>query len=198
MRNVLGSLFCFTVLGAPALRAEEKAVTTTADQAKQLAQDQRGRLILDHLTALSPEAAKELARHEGWLSLNDLKSLSNETAEALAQQKGQLHLDGLTSLSPEVARALARHNGELSLNGLTSLSDEVGVALAKHTGAYCDFAVIYGVSPEGLKPSFKGITYKFKGGAEHSMEGITDEQHAILQKIAWETVSKYPYAGVAR
>lgn len=64
--------------------------------------------------------------------------------------------------------------------------------------AYCDFAVIYGVSPEGLKPSFKGITYKSKGGAEHSMEAITDEQHAILQKIAWETVSKYPYAGVAR
>jgi sulfatase modifying factor 1 len=63
---------------------------------------------------------------------------------------------------------------------------------------YCDFAVIYGVSPEGLKPSFKGITYKSKGGAEHSMEGITDEQHAILQKIAWETVSKYPHAGIAR
>ena len=64
--------------------------------------------------------------------------------------------------------------------------------------AYCDFAVIYGVSPEGLKPSFKGLTYKSKGGAEHSMEGITDEQHAILQKIAWETVSKYPYAGIPK
>ncbi|MCE9531689.1 MAG: hypothetical protein K8T89_11290 [Planctomycetes bacterium] len=64
--------------------------------------------------------------------------------------------------------------------------------------AYCDFAVIYGVSPEGLKPSFKGITYKSKGGAEHSMEGITNEQHAILQKIAWETVSQYPYAGAIR
>lgn len=64
--------------------------------------------------------------------------------------------------------------------------------------AYCDFAVIDGVSPEGLKPSFKGITYKSKGGAEHSMEGITDEQHAILQNIAWEKVSKYPYTGVSR
>ncbi|MCE9568025.1 MAG: formylglycine-generating enzyme family protein [Planctomycetes bacterium] len=64
--------------------------------------------------------------------------------------------------------------------------------------AYCDFAVIYGVSPEGLKPSFKGISYKSKGGAEHSMEGITDEQNGILQKLAWETVSKYPYTGVAR
>ena len=30
------------------------------------------------------------------------------------------------------------------------------------------------------------------------MDGITDEQHAILQKLAWETVSKYPYAGVTK
>jgi len=64
--------------------------------------------------------------------------------------------------------------------------------------AYCDFAVIYGVSPEGLRPSFKGITYKSKGGAEHTMEGITDEQHAILQKIAWETVLSYPYTGIPK
>ncbi len=64
--------------------------------------------------------------------------------------------------------------------------------------AYCNVATMYVASPVGLRPSFKGITYKSKGGAEHSMEGITDEQHAILQKIAWETVSKYPYAGVAR
>jgi len=64
--------------------------------------------------------------------------------------------------------------------------------------AYCDFAVIYGVLPEGLKPSFQGLTYKSKGGSDHSMEGITDEQHTILQKIAWETVSNYPYAGIAK
>jgi len=30
------------------------------------------------------------------------------------------------------------------------------------------------------------------------MDGITDEQHAILQKLVWETVSKYPYAGVTK
>ncbi|MBC7819847.1 MAG: esterase family protein [Planctomycetaceae bacterium] len=27
--------------------------------------------------------------------------------------------------------------------------------------------------------------------------GLNDEQHAILQKLAWETVSAYPYSGVA-
>ena len=26
--------------------------------------------------------------------------------------------------------------------------------------------------------------------------GVDEAQHAILQKIAWETVSAYPYAGI--
>jgi len=47
--------------------------------------------------------------------------------------------------------------------------------------AYCNFAAIYQKSPVGLKLE---------------MKNITDEHHAILQKIAWETVSKYPHSGV--
>lgn len=47
--------------------------------------------------------------------------------------------------------------------------------------AYCNFAAIYRRSPEGIKLDVKDIT---------------DEHHAILQKIAWETVSKYPHSGV--
>jgi hypothetical protein len=47
--------------------------------------------------------------------------------------------------------------------------------------AYCNYAAIYQKSPVGLKLE---------------MEDITDEQHAILQKLAWETVSQYPYAGL--
>ena len=47
--------------------------------------------------------------------------------------------------------------------------------------SYCNFAAIYHISPEGLKA---------QGG------GVTDEQHAILQKLAWETVSKYAHSGV--
>ena len=50
--------------------------------------------------------------------------------------------------------------------------------------AYCNYAAIYQKSPVGLKLEMK--------------EDITDEQHAILQKLAWETVSKYPYAGVSK
>jgi hypothetical protein len=64
--------------------------------------------------------------------------------------------------------------------------------------AYCNVATMYGISPVGLNPSFKGITYATKGGKPHYMDGITDEQNAILQRIAWETVSKYRHAGLAR
>lgn len=48
--------------------------------------------------------------------------------------------------------------------------------------SYCNFIAIYGLNPAGLKLS---------------VPGVTDEQHKILQEIAWETVSTYPYA-VAR
>ena len=53
-------------------------------------------------------------------------------------------------------------------------------------GAYMHFAAIYRMSPEGLK--FPG-----KDG-----DGLTDDQRAILQKLAWDMVSKYPYAGIAK
>jgi hypothetical protein len=48
--------------------------------------------------------------------------------------------------------------------------------------SYCNFAAIYRISPEGLKMS---------------VSGIDENQHAKLQKIAWETVSAYPYSGAA-
>jgi hypothetical protein len=64
--------------------------------------------------------------------------------------------------------------------------------------AYCNVATMYGISPVGLNPSFKGVTYATKGGKAHFMDGITDEQNAILQRIAWETVSKYRHAGIAK
>ena len=53
-------------------------------------------------------------------------------------------------------------------------------------GAYMHFAALYRMSPEGLK--FPG-----KDG-----DGLTDAQRAILQKLAWDMVSKYYYAGIAK
>jgi hypothetical protein len=55
--------------------------------------------------------------------------------------------------------------------------------LGARLGAYMHFAALYRMSPEGLK---------FPG------DGLPDEQRAILQKLAWEMVSKYPYAGIAK
>lgn len=49
--------------------------------------------------------------------------------------------------------------------------------------AYCDFAAIYRMSPEGHPLSERSIS---------------PEQHKILQKLAWDTVSNYPYAGVKK
>ena len=51
--------------------------------------------------------------------------------------------------------------------------------------AYCEFAARYRMSPVGLK--LTGESFK----------GLTDEQHAVLQRIAWDVVSQYPYAGIA-
>ena len=48
--------------------------------------------------------------------------------------------------------------------------------------SYCNYAAIYRASPEGLKMT---------------VPGVEEAQHAILQKIAWETVSSYPPAGIA-
>lgn len=47
---------------------------------------------------------------------------------------------------------------------------------------YCTFAALYQMSPVGLEIKLD--------------KEITQEQNAVLQTIAWETVSKYPYAGI--
>jgi hypothetical protein len=56
-----------------------------------------------------------------------------------------------------------------------------GLGPVQALAAYCNFAVIYRRSPEGLSLV---------------EPGVDEAQHRILQHIAWETVSKYPYAGV--
>lgn len=48
---------------------------------------------------------------------------------------------------------------------------------------YCNFAAIYGRSPEGLTLN---------------EPGVDAAQHAILQRIAWATVSGYSHGGVAK
>lgn len=62
---------------------------------------------------------------------------------------------------------------------------------------YCAHAAIHRKSPEGLKPSSPDGFY-WGPRADKGKVPVDDAQHAILQRIAWETVSKYPYAGVAK
>ncbi|MDZ4688520.1 MAG: hypothetical protein SH850_25885 [Planctomycetaceae bacterium] len=56
-----------------------------------------------------------------------------------------------------------------------------GLGHIQALAAYCNYAVIYRRSPEGLMLN---------------EPGVTPEQHAILQRIAWTTVSNYNHAGV--
>lgn len=73
--------------------------------------------------------------------------------------------------------------------------DEHGNNQIYALGAYCAYAAIHGKSPEGMRPKFPAdgnLTGKRDGNVP-----LDDEQNAVLQRIAWETVSKYPYAGVA-
>ena len=63
-------------------------------------------------------------------------------------------------------------------------TDQIGHAHAhvQALATYCNYAAIYRVSPVGLKVP---------------RSGLDEAQHAILQTLAWETVSTYPYAGIA-
>lgn len=64
--------------------------------------------------------------------------------------------------------------------------------------AYCHYATLYRASPEGLSVPFPEFKTKPKGASEEIILGaLTPAEDALLQRIAWETVSKYPYAGVA-
>jgi hypothetical protein len=89
------------------------------------------------LTALSPEAARCLAKWKGKdLFLNAVTDLSPEAARLLADWNGDwLGLNGLQELSPETAVHLARWKGKgLSLNGLSRLSPQVVAILSEWKG----------------------------------------------------------------
>ncbi|MFN7812428.1 MAG: hypothetical protein ACK5SI_07175 [Planctomycetia bacterium] len=66
---------------------------------------------------------------------------------------------------------------------------------------YCNLATMYGVSPIGLKPDFSGIKRGGGKGRAYTFDDlapITDEQREILQRLAWEKVTSYPYSGVKK
>ena len=169
-RAIFGSLLCLGLLTSATLRAEDtnQIKQITVEDAKRLAQENTGRLLLNGLTILSDDAAKELARQDGWLALNGLKTLSKEAAGAFRQHKGYLHLDGLTTITDEAAKALAGHAGELSLNGLASLSDEAARAFAQHRGGRLFLKGLTTLSGEAAK----ALALR-KGGGPMYLDGLT-------------------------
>jgi hypothetical protein len=58
-----------------------------------------------------------------------------------------------------------------------------GLGHVQALASYCNFTAIYRKSPVGLSLNERGVS---------------DEQHAILQRIAWDVVSNYKYSGVSR
>jgi hypothetical protein len=169
-RAIFGSLLYLGLLTSATLRAEDtnQIKQITVEDAKRLAQENTGRLLLNGLTILSDDAAKELARHAGWLALNGLKTLSKEAAAALGQHKGDLHLNGLTTITDEAAKALAGYAGELSLNGLASLSDEAARAFAQHRGGRLSLKGLTTLSGESAK-----VLALRKGGGQMYLDGLT-------------------------
>ena len=77
----------------------------------------------------------------------------------------------------------------------TNLAIGHGTAPVQALASYCNYVAIYRHNPMGLKvsviPEVKDVAGK------KDAPGVNEQQHAILQKIAWETVSEYPYAGLA-
>lgn len=62
---------------------------------------------------------------------------------------------------------------------------------------YCAHAAIHRRSPVGLKITSPDGFWGHVQRADKGKIPVDDAQHAALQRIAWETVSTYPHAGVA-
>ena len=82
-------------------------------------------------------------------------------------------------------------------------------AAARHS-SFALAAEELGVTPAAVSQQVKGLEEQLKvelfrrqprglsltNAGRAYLPGLTEEQNAILQKIAWETVSAYPYAGI--
>ena len=139
--------------------------------AKALRGNEGGELALPHLTAITPDLAREfVGAGYYWLTLGGTETLSPETAAILAGHNGQLTLTGrlpfsataaaklaahegllslphLPDLPADVARAMAEHEGSLELGGVTRLTAESAAALAPHAGGLFLPAVVT-ITPE--------------------------------------------------
>ena len=106
-----------------------------ASTAKALAAH-RGRLGLESVRHIPPEAAAALGRHAGVVDLTGLDGLPPDVGERLAVAGNVRFATGLLrELTPEMAAGLARWgDDELNLGGLRQLSPAAAEALSTHRG----------------------------------------------------------------
>jgi hypothetical protein len=118
---------------------------------------------------------------------------AEEQAEAINKKLGKKVVFLVPSAQAVVALRTKIHNKEVA--GL-SKQDELFIDALSHPAAplealntYLHYAVIYGQSPVGLP--MPGLLKKAK------KQAWDEKFNRTLQEMAWETVSDYPYSGVA-
>jgi hypothetical protein len=91
----------------------------------------------------------------------------------------------------------AKKQGDV-FNDVAGKRDDHGGSQIVALTVYCAFAAIHRTSPVGLKLASSDGFYGHVARADKGKIPVDDAQHAILQKIAWETVSAYPHADVTK
>ena len=142
--------------------------------------------------AAPDKRVKENSQRDG-MKIADLQAAIDEWRTRLEAQVDALNMqhDKQAVFIVPVGDAVVKLRGQVidgTYPGIKSQSelftDPIGHA-GPHVQAlasYCNFVAIYRISPVGLR--LPGTT-------------VSEAQHAILQTLAWETVSPYLYAGIA-
>ena len=136
------------------------------------------------LTAITPKAAKCLARMDGSeLFLNGLTRLTAKDAEYLFKWKGNwICLNGVKQLSPAVARYLFNWGGDwISLNGLTELPPELALYLTEWKGNQLE---LMGLDHEKSKPDERALKYlalwETMGGKLFISDHVRNEMKRVM------------------
>jgi hypothetical protein len=136
------------------------------------------------LTAITPEAAKCLARMNGSeLFLNGLTQLTPTEAKYLFKWEGNwICLNSIKNLSPAVAKHLFKWDGNwISLNGLTELPPELALYLTEWKGNQLE---LMGLNSENSKPNKRTLKYlalwETMGGKLFVSEDIRNEMARVM------------------
>ena len=172
----------FTALGLqhnPDLRLLIQASWIPGEQQLPVDLPERDRWLTDN--SLRDDAPID----ELWLAIDDFRSRIEAQVDQLNREHGKRAL-----MIVPVGNAVLKLRESVQAGafpGITRQSELFrdatghGLGQVRALAAYCNFAVIYRMSPLGL---------------DLDLPDVTPEQHAILQQLAWETVLAYPYSGM--